>query len=227
MRRGRDLRYDLEIDFEEAVRGLETKIQVPRLDPCESCGGDGAAPGGLETCSNCNGQGQVAFQQGFFTIARPCSPCGGSGRRITDPCSECDGKGRVRAEKTIKVRIPAGVDEGMQLRISGEGEAGPSSGAAGDLYVVLHVREHPLFRREERHILLDMPISFSQAALGAEIEVPTLDGKESLRVPPGTQSGTRFRLKSRGAPGLDGRGPRRPVRHAAHPHTDLADSRAP
>jgi len=204
--RGRDLRFDLEIEFEEAVRGLETKVQVPRLDPCETCSGSGAAPGGVETCSHCGGRGQVAFQQGFFTIARPCGQCRGTGERITDPCEACGGEGRVRAERTIKVRIPAGVDDGVQLRISGEGEAGPAGSAAGDLYVVLHVREHELFQRQERHILCDIPITYSMAVLGGEIDVPTLDGDEALRVPKGTQSGTRFRLRGKGVAGLDGRG---------------------
>jgi molecular chaperone DnaJ len=204
--RGRDLRFDLEIEFEEAAHGLETNIQVPRLDPCETCTGSGAAPGGVETCSHCGGQGQVAFQQGFFTIARPCGSCRGNGKRITDPCQACGGEGRVRAERAIKVRIPAGVDDGVQLRISQEGEAGPAGGAPGDLYVVLHVREHELFRRQDRHVLCDIPISFSMAVLGGEIDVPTLEGGESLKVPAGTQSGSRFRLKGKGVPGLDGRG---------------------
>jgi molecular chaperone DnaJ len=206
VRQGRDLRYDLELDFEEAARGLETKIRVPRLDSCDACQGSGAAPGGIETCPDCGGRGQVAFQQGLFTIARPCGQCRGSGRRISKACETCGGAGRLRVERTIKVRIPAGVDEGMRLRIGGEGEAGAGGGPPGDLYVVLHLREHPVFRREEHHLLCDVPISFSQAALGAEIEVPTLDGSQTLRVPPGTQSGTRFRVKGKGLPDLNGRG---------------------
>jgi molecular chaperone DnaJ len=206
-RPGRDLRYDLEIDFEDAVRGLETRIQIPRLEPCASCGGSGGAAGGVSTCSNCKGRGQVAFQQGFFTIARVCGPCGGSGKRITKSCPDCRGEGRVRHERTITVRIPPGVDEGMQLRVSGEGEAGSGGGPRGDLYVVLHVKPHPVFQREERHLLCEVPITFSQSALGAEIRVPTLEGEEPLDVPAGTQSGTRFRLRGRGVRGVDGRPP--------------------
>ena len=204
--RGRDLRYDLDIEFDEAVRGMETRIQVPRLDLCQECDGSGAEPGGVETCSQCSGQGQVAFQQGFFTIARACSHCQGTGKRITDPCMACTGEGRVRAEKTITVRIPAGVDDGVQLRVSGEGEAGPAGGVPGDLYVVLHVRDHEIFRRHELHILCDIPISYAQATLGAEITVPTLDGEETLTIHAGTQSGSRFRLRGKGVPELNGRG---------------------
>lgn len=204
--RGRDLRYDLEIEFEEAVRGMETRIQVPRLDPCEECNGTGAEPEGVNTCSHCSGQGQVAFQQGFFTIARPCGQCQGTGKIITDPCGTCSGDGRVRAERTITVKIPAGVNDGVRLRVSGEGEAGPAGGTAGDLYVVLHVRDHEIFQRHELHILCDLPISYTQAVLGAEITVPTLDGDEPLTVRAGTQSGTRIRLRGRGVPELNGRG---------------------
>lgn len=204
--KGSDLRYDLEIDFMEAVRGLETTIQLPRLDPCGTCRGSGAVPGGIEACSHCGGRGQVAYQQGFFTIARSCGGCRGSGRIVTEACRTCHGEGRLRVEREIKVRIPPGVDEGMQLRIAGEGEAAAGGGAAGDLYVVLHVAEHPLFRREERDILLELPVSFAQAALGAELKIPSLDGEETLRVPAGTQSGTRFRLKGKGVASLDGHG---------------------
>jgi len=145
---GRDLRYDLEIEFEEAVRGLETRIKVPRLETCGECDGRGAAPDGFENCAQCNGQGQVAFQQGFFTIARTCGHCRGTGKRIVKPCSRCRGEGRVRAERDLQVRIPAGVDDGMQLRLAGEGEAGSSGAPPGDLYVLIHVREHPVFHRD-------------------------------------------------------------------------------
>ena len=202
---GRDLRYDLEIDFEEAVRGLETRIQVPREEACPECGGRGAEEGGIETCRQCNGRGQVAFQQGFFTIARTCGQCGGSGRRITRPCKACRGRGRVQAERTITVRIPAGVDTGTRLRLSGEGEGGVGGAPAGDLYVVLHVREHAVFHREDLDLFCAVPIGFSQAALGGRIEVPTIDGAEPLDVPSGTQPGARFRLDGRGVPSLDGR----------------------
>ncbi|MCP3982413.1 MAG: molecular chaperone DnaJ [bacterium] len=205
-RGGRDLRYDLEIEFEEAVHGLETKIKVPRLEACETCDGSGAQEGGVETCSQCRGQGQVAYRQGFFTIARPCNQCGGNGRRITNPCDDCTGRGRIEAERTLTVRIPPGVDEGVRIRIGGEGEAGASGSHAGDLYVVLHVREHELFRREDRDLYCEVPVSFSQAALGAEIVVPTLDGEEKLTVPPGTQSETSFRLRGLGVASLRGGG---------------------
>lgn len=203
---GRDLRYDLEIDFEEAVRGLETKIQLPRLDHCPTCSGSGAEEGGIETCDTCRGQGQVAFQQGFFTIARTCSHCGGTGKRITHPCASCEGSGRVRNERTLTIRIPPGVDEGTRMRMTGEGEAGPPGAPPGDLYVVLHVREHRLFQRDGLHIHVQLPLSYSQAALGAELEVPTIDGSQPLTIPAGTQSGARFRLKGRGAPSVNGRG---------------------
>jgi molecular chaperone DnaJ len=203
---GRDLRYDLEIDFEEAVRGLETRIQVPRLEGCEACGGSGANEGGFTSCDKCGGRGQLAFQQGFFTFARTCDHCGGNGRKITDPCSSCDGQGMVRQERTLSIRIPAGVDNGTRIRLNGEGEGARSAGRPGDLYVVLHVREHPLFRRQETDIHCALPISFSQAALGAVIKVPTLDGDEDLTIPAGTQSGSSFRLRGRGVPRLNGGG---------------------
>lgn len=201
---GRDLRYDLEIDFEESIRGLETRIKVPRLEGCGECGGSGAADGGLETCRTCEGRGQVAFRQGFFTIARACADCGGSGKRITDACSECGGRGSVQRERTLKVKIPAGVDNGMRLRMSGEGEAGPAGGPNGDLYVVLHVREHAFFKRDGSDIICEIPLSFAQAALGADLNVPTVGGDEKLTVPPGTQTGTAFRLKGLGAPAIGG-----------------------
>jgi molecular chaperone DnaJ len=203
---GRDLRYDLEIDFEEAVRGLESSVQVPRLESCERCAGSGAKEGGLVSCENCGGRGQVAFQQGFFTFARTCEQCAGRGRRITDPCEECEGRGRVQKQRTLRIRIPAGVDDGTRIRMSGEGEGGPAGGPPGDLYVVLHVRKHPLFERRDLDIHFDLPISISQAALGAEMKVPTLDGAEKLTIPAGTQSGVSFRLKGRGVPVLNGSG---------------------
>ena len=201
---GRDLRFDLEIDFEEAVRGLETRIQVPRMENCAGCEGRGARPEGIETCSQCAGRGQVAFRQGFFTIARPCDRCRGAGRRITEPCKDCSGAGRVQRESTLTVRIPAGVDEGMQLRLSGEGEPGSGGGHAGDLFVVLHVREHEVFERRDEHIYCGVGVSFSRLALGGELRVPTLYGEEILRVPAGTQSGEVFRLKGKGIPVVNG-----------------------
>jgi len=201
---GRDLRFDLEIEFEEAVRGLETKIQVPRLERCPDCGGRGAAEGDLVRCTQCGGRGQVAFQQGFFTVARTCPQCRGTGQRIERPCAACEGAGMVQNERTLTVRIPPGVDEGMRLRMAGEGEGSPAGGPPGDLYVVLHVREHPVFRREGLDLHSEVPVSFSKAALGVELKVPTLDGEHKLRIPAGTQSGTRFRLKGLGAPDLNG-----------------------
>ena len=204
-RGGRDLRFDLEIDFEEAVGGLETTIKVPVLEPCEVCDGRGAPADGIETCGECRGQGQVAFRQGFFTIARPCPACGGRGKNITKPCDECDASGQKQQERELQVRIPPGVDDGTQLRMSGQGER-VAGGVPGDLYIVLHVREHETFRRDGIDILIDVPISFARVALGTEIEVPTLDGEEAIRVPAGTQSGARFRLRGKGVPTLDGRG---------------------
>ena len=204
---GRDLRFDLEIDFEEAVRGLETRIQVPRLESCPACKGRGAAEGDVATCAQCGGRGQVAFQQGFFTVARTCTGCRGTGKQITRPCTTCEGNGVVQNERTLTVRIPPGVDEGVQLRMVGEGEGSRAGGPPGNLYVVVHVREHPVFQREGNDLFCDVPLSFAKAALGAELPVPTLDGEQKLRIPAGTQSGTRFRLKGRGVPELNG--PRR------------------
>ncbi len=203
---GRDLRYDLELDFEEAVRGLETNVRIGRLDPCPTCRGSGAAPQGIETCGQCGGRGQVAFQQGFFTIARTCGYCGGAGRRVTRPCETCKGEARTQTERTIQVRIPAGVDDGMRLRLAGEGEAGNHGGPRGDLFVVLHVRPHEVFRREDRDIHVELPVSFSQLALGSAVRVPTLDGEYTLKIPAGTQSGTRFRLRGKGVASVEGRG---------------------
>ncbi len=203
---GRDLRFDLEIEFEEAVRGLETNIQVPRLKTCETCGGNGAAQDGIETCRQCGGRGQVAFQQGFFTIARPCGQCGGTGRRIVRPCATCAGQGRIQEERTLTVRIPAGVDTGMRLRMTGEGEGGVGGGPPGDLYVVVHVRDHPFLQRHEFDLHSVVDISFSRAVLGGQVRVPTLEGEESLSIPAGTQGGDRFRLKGLGVPAVDGRG---------------------
>lgn len=202
---GRDLRFDLEIDFEEAVRGLESQVQVPTLEPCETCDGSGANSGGVETCTQCKGAGQVAFQQGFFTIARPCSQCSGAGKRITDPCDTCSGAGQVQKNKELTIRLPAGVDEGTQLRMNGHGEKPRGGGPAGDLYVVVHVRDHEHFRRDGLNLHLDIPLSFARMALGTEIEVPTLEGTESIRVPAGTASGESFRLRGEGVPSLQGR----------------------
>jgi molecular chaperone DnaJ len=205
--RGSDLRYDLEISFTDAVRGLKTKIKVPRLETCQSCSGSGAAKGsGPITCSNCHGQGQVRYQQGFFSISRTCQNCQGTGKVVKDVCKNCRGEGRVPREETLEIKIPAGVDNGSRLRISGQGEAGVQGGPPGDLYVVLFVQEHEFFERQENNVYCTIPVSFPQAALGTEIKVPTLDGEETLEIPEGTQSGSIFRLRGKGIPSLNGKG---------------------
>ena len=206
-RRGQDLRYDLEIEFEEAVRGLETKVRIPRLDSCPECKGTGAKrPEDVQTCSQCGGRGQVAFQQGFFTIARPCGRCQGRGKVIAHACPECRGQGRIRAERTLTVRIPPGVDDGTRMRLTGEGEGAPEGGTAGDLYVVLHVRPHEIFKREGEHLLSEAVISIPIAVLGGKIRVPTIDGEEEIPVEAGTESGRVVRLHGKGAPRLEGGG---------------------
>jgi molecular chaperone DnaJ len=205
--RGSDLRYDIEISLEEAAQGLKTKIRVPRLEACLNCGGSGAAEGSSPVrCTTCGGSGQVRYQQGFFSVSRTCSSCRGVGRVIRDACRECKGAGRIEREKTLEIKIPAGVDAGSRLRIAGEGEGGEQGGPPGDLYVMIQVKEHELFERRDAHLYANVPVSFTQAALGAEITVPTLDGEEPVKVPEGTQTGTRFRLKGRGMPVLGGRG---------------------
>lgn len=206
--RGADLRYDLQISFEEAAFGVKTKIRVPRLEVCKECGGSGAQKGsGPTTCAQCQGRGQVRYQQGFFSISRTCGQCRGTGQVINNPCRQCRGEGRVQSEKTLEVKIPAGVDNGSRLRISGEGEGGAYGGAAGDLYVVVYVKEHPYFEREGSDLHCVIPISVTQAALGSEIKVPTLDGtEETLKIPEGTQAGATFRIRGKGIPFLNGRG---------------------
>ncbi|MGD9765664.1 MAG: molecular chaperone DnaJ [Candidatus Binatia bacterium] len=204
-RRGDDLRYDLEIDFEEAVFGAEKTIRVPRLSTCRECRGSGSKDGAArETCGTCRGAGQLRYQQGLFSIAKTCSRCQGQGTVLRDPCRTCGGAGTVRGQQTLSVRIPAGVDTGSRLKLRGEGEAGQNGGPSGDLYVLLHVREHPLFTREGNDVVCEVPIGFTQAALGADIEVPTPHGKESLTIPSGTQSGDVFRLKGKGVPDVRG-----------------------
>lgn len=206
--RGADLRYDLQISFEEAAFGVKTKIRVPRLETCKDCSGSGAQPGSAPTtCPQCQGRGQVRYQQGFFSISRTCGQCRGTGQVIGNPCRACRGEGRLHAEKTLEIKIPAGVDHGARLRISGEGEAGVRSGEAGDLYVVVFVKEHPYFQRDGNDLHCALPISFSQSALGTEIRVPTLDDKEEfLKIPEGTQTGTTFRIRGKGIHFLNGRG---------------------
>lgn len=205
--RGADLRYDLELDFEQAAFGLKTKIKIPRHEPCTTCSGSGASPkDGMVPCAQCGGQGQTRYQQGFFSISRTCSACRGTGQIIRTPCEDCSGAGRIRKEKLLEVAIPAGVDDGMQLRVGGEGEPGSRGGPPGDLFVVLTVKEHSFFTRKDHHVYCQMPLTFTQAALGAEISVPTLGGKETIKIPEGTQSGTVFRLKNQGVASLNGRG---------------------
>jgi molecular chaperone DnaJ len=204
--RGEDLRYNLQLSFEEAVRGTEKKIKVPRHGLCETCRGSGAKPGTApQTCPSCRGRGQVSFQQGFFSVSRSCSQCHGQGSIIKDPCAACAGAGRVRKMHTLSVKIPAGVDTGSRLKLRGEGESAPAAGGSpGDLYVVIEVQPHPIFIRDNLDILCDLPISFVQAALGAEIDVPTLEGKVKMKIPAGTQSGKVFRLKGKGIQDVQG-----------------------
>jgi molecular chaperone DnaJ len=205
--RGADLRYDLDISFEEAARGTETTIQIPRTEACDTCRGSGAAPGSRPSaCPQCHGSGQLRYQQGFFTVARTCGHCRGTGSVITKPCPTCRGAGRVQRERKLTVRIPAGIATGQRLRLAGEGEAGPSGGPPGDLYVVIHVQAHPFFHRDGNDLYCEIPVSFPTLALGGEIRVPTLEGEESLTVPEGTESGTTFRLRGRGMPDVGGQG---------------------
>ena len=199
--RGTDLRYDLEISFDDAIFGKEIKIRIPRWETCPDCRGTGAKAGStLKTCTACRGAGQVRYQQGFFTISRACGHCHGQGRIISEFCMKCRGEKRLQKERTLTVKLPAGVDNGSRLRLAGEGEPGENGGHPGDLYVVITVKEHPVFSREGNHILCEVLISFTQAALGASVEVPTLKGKTELKIPPGTQHGKIFKLKGLGAP---------------------------
>ena len=201
--RGADLRYNLEISLEQAAFGTETKIRVPTMEVCESCKGSGAKAGTQpKTCPTCQGSGQVRLQQGFFSIQQACPKCRGSGKFIADPCRSCDGAGRVKQHKTLAVKIPAGVDEGDRIRLSGEGEHGINGGPPGDLYVQVHLKAHPVFQREQNDLHCEMPISFTTAALGGEIEIPTLDGAAKLKIPEETQSGKIFRLRGKGIKGV-------------------------
>jgi molecular chaperone DnaJ len=205
--RGADLRYDLEITFEESASGTETTIQIPRQEACDTCGGSGAAAGSSPTaCSLCRGQGQVRRQQGFFTVATTCPQCRGTGRTIAKPCQSCRGAGRVTRERKITVKIPAGIAEGQQLRLQNEGEAGAGGGPAGHLYVVIHVRDHEFFRRDGINLFCEIPVNFPTLALGGEIVVPTLDGQESIKVPEGSETGTTLRVRGKGMPDVNGRG---------------------
>ncbi len=204
---GEHREFELELDFAEAARGTETHVQVPRLSTCPDCRGRGAASArGISVCSACRGHGQVRLQQGFFSIARTCPECRGRGRIVVDPCRGCGGDGRVQQEEKITLRIPAGVETGSRLRLSGKGDAGPGGAPAGDLFVRLRVREHSFFRRDALDVHCRFPLTFTQAVLGAEVRVPTLDGEEKIKVKPGTQGGTVFRLRGKGIPSLNGRG---------------------
>jgi molecular chaperone DnaJ len=205
--RGADLRFDLEMTLEDSAHGMTAQLRIPRMETCEECTGTGAAKGTQpENCPTCNGNGQVRYQQGFFSVARTCGNCRGAGRIIRTPCEACRGAGRVEREKQLEVKIPAGVETGSRLRIAGEGESGTNGGPSGDLYVVIHVKEHELFERQGSNLYSSVPVSFAQAALGSEITVQTLDGQQQLKVPAGTQTGTVFRLKGHGIPALGGRG---------------------
>jgi molecular chaperone DnaJ len=206
--RGADLRYNLELTLEEAVRGTTVKIRVPTMVQCGSCGGSGAREGSKPTtCTTCGGHGQVRMQQGFFSIQQTCPSCRGTGTVIGDPCPACHGQGRVKEQKTLSVKVPAGVDTGDRIRLAGEGEAGENGGPAGDLYVQIRVKEHPIFSRDGNDLYCEVPISFVTAALGGELEVPTLDGRVKLKIPEETQTGRLFRLRSKGV---------QPVRGGAH-----------
>ncbi len=197
--RGADLRYSLELSLDDAVKGTEVRIRVPALDTCDVCKGSGAKAGSSPSvCRTCGGHGQVRMQQGFFSIQQTCPACRGAGKVITDPCPACHGQGRVEHTKTLNVKVPAGVDEGDQIRLAGEGEAGENGGVHGDLYVQIRLKPHPLFRREQDDLHCEMPIGIATAGLGGELDVPTLDGRASIKIPPGTQSEKLFRLRGKG-----------------------------
>jgi molecular chaperone DnaJ len=199
VQRGTDLRYEMTLTFEEAATGVTTKIKLPRQEYCSACNGTGAKAGtGVVACQTCGGRGQLAYQQGFFTITRTCPACQGAGQIVRERCPECRGQGRIERERTIELRIPPGVDTATRLRVAGEGEPGPNGGPPGDLYVVLEVKEHPFFERRGADLYCTIPISIAQAALGTELQVPGLNGEERLKIPEGTQSGAVFRIKGKG-----------------------------
>jgi molecular chaperone DnaJ len=201
--RGADLRYNLEITLEQAARGTETKIRIPTMETCETCHGSGAKPGTQpKTCETCHGAGTVRLSQGFFSIQQTCPTCHGSGKMVADPCPTCRGAGRVKKHKTLSVKIPAGVDEGDRIRLSGEGESGVNGGPPGDLYVVMHLKPHPVFQRDGDDLHCQMPVSITLAALGGEIEIPTLEGSAKIKVPAETQTGQVFRLRGKGIKGV-------------------------
>ncbi len=215
--RGEDIRYDLEITFEDSMRGLSADLQIPRMEACSKCQGTGAEPnGGLITCSVCHGRGEVLYQQSFLSIRKTCPTCGGRGKVIRQACSQCKGEGFSRVEKKLKVNIPAGVDSGTRLRLAGEGNPGAPGSQPGDLYVVIKVTEHPIFERRDNDLHCTLPINLAQAALGAEIEIETFDGPQKIRIPEGTQSGAQFRLRNIGVPHLNSR-----VRGDLYVHLDV------
>ena len=204
--RGEDLRYDLEISFEDTMRGLSADLQIPRMEPCAKCAGTGAEPnGGLVTCAACSGRGEILYQQGFLSIRKTCPTCNGRGKVIRQACSQCRGEGFSRTEKKLKVNIPAGVDNGTRLRLTGEGNPGPPGSQPGDLYVVIKVADHPVFERRESDLHCTLPINVAQAALGAEIQVETFDGPQMIKISEGTQSGAHFKLRSLGVPHVNSR----------------------
>ncbi|MEQ9618702.1 MAG: molecular chaperone DnaJ [Deltaproteobacteria bacterium] len=204
--RGKDLKYSLELSFEEAVGGAERELTIPRSVVCPECGGSGAARGGETICSSCGGRGEFQYSQGFFAIKRSCSACGGTGTRITRTCVNCGGDRYVMADHSVRVNVPPGISNGARLRIRGEGDTGHMGGPNGDLYIEIHVEEHPLFRRDGEDLYCRVPVAFVQAALGDEVEIPTPRGKSTIKIPPGTQSGQTFRIKGKGVPRLGGRG---------------------
>ncbi len=201
--RGADLRYNMEVTLEQAARGTETQIRVPTMAQCATCKGTGAKPGtNPTTCTTCSGHGQVRMQQGFFSVQQPCPRCHGTGKMIASPCKDCSGSGRIKQHKTLSVKIPVGVDNDDRIRLSGEGEHGVNGGPPGDLYVVIHIKPHAVFQRDHNDLHCEMPISFSTAALGGEIEIPTLDGVARIKIPAETQSGKQFRLRGKGIKGV-------------------------
>lgn len=203
--RGADLRYNLEISLEETILGVEKEITIPRLEPCGTCKGSGAKPGTSPTaCRSCRGSGQVRYSQGFLTISQTCSACRGEGRVIEHRCRDCRGTGRSRSDRSLTVKIPAGVETGIRLKLAGEGEAGPHWGDRGDLYVVITVKEHPLFARHGDDLYCEVPVTFVQAALGAELDIPTFFGMTKLKIPSGTQPGAEYRIRGKGVPHLRG-----------------------
>jgi molecular chaperone DnaJ len=205
--RGSDLRYTLDISLEDAVRGTTVEIRVPSLATCDTCNGSGAKRGSSPTtCGTCGGAGQVRMQQGFFQVQQTCPTCRGRGKTITDPCTACRGQGRVEKTRTLSVKVPPGVDTGDRIRLSGEGEAGPEGGPPGDLFVQMSVKQHPIFERDGKHLYCEVPITFVDAALGGELEVPTLDGRVKLKIPPETQTGKLFRLRGKGVKPVRGGG---------------------